>query len=162
MSRAFFRRFSTRSSEPASPITGWLKQDPQQLLSTAQRYIQLEQRIQRQLPSFLHNCKVAHIDRQSITLAVPSAAHATKLRQMIPSLLQALNQPTPQFTQIQIQIQSVLFTGVEPLGHVQQGGAGINETGLAAFEQLGQSLEQGPLANAVERLLKRHKNKKAE
>lgn len=157
MSRAFFQRFSSRSSEPASPIAGWLKQDPQQLLSTAQHYIELEQFIYTQLPQSMQNCKVAHIDRQAITLAVPSAAHATKLRQMIPSLLANLNHSNWQFTQITIQIQSVLFTGPEPLGQVRQGGAGIDEAGLSAFEQLNQDLEKGPLATAVERLLKRHK-----
>lgn len=160
MSRAFFKRFSTRSSEPASPISGWLKQDPQQLLSTAQRYLQLEQLIHAQLPTFMQGCRVAHIDRQTITLAVPSAAHATKLRQMIPSLLAKLNHSAVQFTHVNIQIQSVLFTGLEPLGQVRQGGAGIDETGLAAFEQLNQTLDQGPLATAVERLLNRHKQPK--
>lgn len=160
MSRAFFKRFSTRSSEPASPISGWLKKDPQQLLSTAQRYIQLEQLIHAQLPPFMQGCRVASIDRQTITLAVPSAAHATKLRQMIPSLLTKLNHSALQFTHVNIQIQSVLFTGLEPLGEVRQGGAGIDETGLAAFEQLNQTLEKGPLATAVERLLNRHKKPK--
>lgn len=159
MSRAFFQRFSTRSSEPASPISGWLKQDPQQLLSVAQRYIQLEQRIHAQLPDYLRHCKVAHIDRQKIVLAVPSAAHATKLRQIVPTLLATLNGTKQQFTQIEIQIQSVLFTGFKPLGYVRQGGAGIDESGLTAFEELSQDLEQGPLANAVERLLRRHKTK---
>lgn len=159
MSRAFFQRFSTRSSEPANPISGWLKQDPQQLLSAAQRYLQLEQRIHAQLPESLRQCRVAHIDRQKITLAVPSAAHATKLRQIIPTVLAALNQPTQQFTHIDIQIQSVLFTGFKPLGDVRQGGAGIDEKGLAAFEKLSLDLEQGPLANAIERLLRRHKTK---
>ena len=136
------------------------KQDPQQLLSTAQRYLQLEQLIHAQLPTFMQGCRVAHIDRQTITLAVPSAAHATKLRQMIPSLLAKLNHSAVQFTHVDIQIQSVLFTGLEPLGQVRQGGAGIDETGLAAFEQLNQTLDQGPLATAVERLLSRHKQPK--
>lgn len=79
---------------------------------------------------------------------------------MTPSLLDKLNQPTMQFTHVNIQIQSVLFTGLEPLGEVRQGGAGIDETGLAAFEQLNQTLEQGPLATAVARLLSRHKKPK--
>lgn len=156
MSRAFFKRFSTRSSEPASPIAGWLKQDPKQILSTAQHYLELEQFIHSLLPAAMRSCRVAHIDRQTVTLAVPSAAHATKLRQMLPTLITKLNQSAWKCTQVQLQIQSVLFTSTETLGQVRQGGAGIDSTGLAAFEQLNQSLKEGPLAQAVERLLSRH------
>ncbi|HHU94726.1 MAG TPA: DUF721 domain-containing protein [Alcaligenaceae bacterium] len=162
MSRAFFQRFNTRSNEPASPVMGWLAKDPQQLLQTAQRYLQLEQLVQQNLPSGLRHCKVAHIDRQTVVLAVPSAAHANKLRQLTPTLLQRLQQHKWQLNQIQIQIQSVLFTGVKPLGEVRKGGAGIDATGLEAFEQLRKELDAGPLASAVQRLVARHQNKKAE
>lgn len=156
MSRAFFQRFNTRSNEPASPVMGWLEKDPQQLLQKAQRYLQLEQLIHKNLPAGLQHCKVAHIDRQDLTLAVPSAAHANKLRQILPTLLLVLQQHKWQINQIQIQIQSVLFTGVKPLGEVRQGGAGIDAGGLAAFKQLESQLDKGPLADAIQRLLARH------
>lgn len=159
MSRAFFQRYHSRSSDLASPVMGWLEKDPQQLLKTAQRYLQLEQLIQENLPAGIQHCKVAHIDRQTVVLAVPSAAHANKLRQTIPTLLDKLQQHQWQLNQIQIQIQSVLFTGVKPLGIVRQGGAGINASGIAAFEQLEKQLEEGPLALAVQRLLSRHQKK---
>lgn len=157
MSRAFFKRFHTRSTEPASPFMGWLEKDPQQLVQTAQRYLELEQLIQNNLPAGLQHCKVALIDRQSLVLAVPSAAHATKLRQLTPRILAVLQQHKWQFTHIQIQIQSVLFTGLKPLGEVRQGGAGIGSMGLEAFNQLSQELPEGPLANAIQRLMERHK-----
>ena len=157
MSRAFFQRFNSRSSAPAAPVMGWLEQDPQQLLQRAQRYLQLEQLIQNNLPAGLQNCKVAHIDRLLVVIAVPSAAHANKLRQLVPSLLSTLQQHKWQLNEIQIQIQSVLFTGVKPLGEVRQGGAGIDSDGIEAFTQLGHQLEDGPLALAVQRLLTRHK-----
>lgn len=158
MSRAFFQRFNSRSSAPASPVIGWLEKDPQQLLQKAQRYLQLEQLIQQNVPPGLQDCKVAHIDKQIIVLAVPSAAHANKLRQSIPTLLNLLEQHQWQLNQVQIQIQSVLFTGVKPLGEVSQGGAGIDDYGIAAFTQLEKQLDDGgPLALAVQRLLSRHK-----
>ena len=159
MSRAFFQRFNSRSNAPASPVMDWLEQDSQQLLQTAQRYLQLEQLIQKLLPTSLQHCKVAQIDRQAIVISVPSAAHATKLRQMIPTLLQQLQQHQWQLTEIQIQIQSVLFTGLKPVGMTLQGGAGIDASGVEAFEQLEKQLEAGPLASAVQKLLSRHKNK---
>lgn len=138
---------------------GWLEKDPQQLLQKAQRYLQLEQLIQKSVPLGLQHCKVAHIDRQTIVIAVPSAAHANKLRQCIPTLLNTLEQHQWQLNQIQIQIQSVLFTGVKPLGEVRQGGAGIDANGIEAFTLLEKQLDNGPLAHAVQRLLSRHKEK---
>ena len=156
MSRAFFQRYHSRSSDSASPVMGWLEKDPQQLLKTAQRYLQLEQLIQKNLPTGLQHCKVAHIDRQTVVLAVPSAAHANKLRQTIPTLLDMLQQHNWQLNQIQIHIQSVLFTGIKPLGIVRQGGSGINASGIEAFKQLEEQLEDGPLALAIQRLLSRH------
>lgn len=159
MSRAFFQRFNRRPSAPANPVMEWLEKDPQQLLQKAQRYLQLEQLIQQNAPSGLQHCKVAHIDRQTLVIAVPSAAHANKLRQSIPSLIQILQSHHWQISQVQIQIQSVLFTGVKPLGEVRQGGAGIDASGINAFTQLEQQLDNGPLAVAVKRLLARHKSK---
>lgn len=160
MSRAFFQRYHSRSTDAASPVMGWLEKDPQQLLKTAQRYLQLEQLIQENLPAGIQHCKVAHIDRQTVVLAVPSAAHANKLRQTIPTLLDKLQQHQWQLNQIQIHIQSVLFTGIKPLGIVRQGGSGINASGIDAFKQLEKHLEDGPLALAVQRLLSRHEKQK--
>lgn len=159
MSRAFFQRFHQRSSAPASPITGWLEKDSHQLLQTANKYLELEKKLQSCLPTGLKLCKVAHIDRQQLTIAVPSAAHATKLRQLVPSLLQQL-QSHGQFNQIHVQIQSVFFTEDLSLGRVQQGGYGIDETGLEAFTELKQSLEPGPIATAIQKLLARHQKEK--
>lgn len=160
MSRAFFQRYHSRSSDLASPVMGWLEKDPQQLLKTAQRYLQLEQLIQQNLPAGIQHCKVAHIDRQTVVLAVPSAAHANKLRQILPTLLEKLQQHQWQLNQIQIHIQSVLFTGIKPLGMVRQGGSGINASGIEAFKQLEKQLDDGPLALAVQRLLSRHEKQK--
>lgn len=156
MSSAFFQRFTSRSSAPASPLMGWLEQDPKQFLQTAQRYLQLEQLIQKNVPLGLQNCRVAHIDKQSLIIAVPSAAHANKLRQITPSLLQVLQAHQWQINQIQLQIQSVLFTEEKPLGTVRQGGVGIDSTGIEAFSELEKQLDDGPLAIAIKRLLARH------
>ena len=134
----------------------WLGQDPKHLLQTAQRYLQLEQLIQKNLPVGLQTCKVAHSDQQSLILAVPSAAHATKLRQCIPSLLRVLAQHHWQINEVQIQIQSVLFTGVKPLGETRQEKIGIDAQGIDAFKELEKQLDHGPLAQAVKNLLARH------
>src|SRR3546814_19908996 len=61
----------------------WLRSDRQgaTVLSTANLLLSAERAIRDILPPALaHACRVARIDRQQITLAVPSAAHAAKLR----------------------------------------------------------------------------------
>lgn len=158
MSRAFFNRFNSRSSGSADPIKGWLEQDPHNLMQTAQRYMALEQLIQSYLPKGLQRCQVAQIDRQTLTLAVPSAAHATKLRQLTPRLIQQLQHHHWQLTQIHIQIQSVLISREKTPGEKQQGGAGISQSGVLAFESLADDENnKGPLQAAIKRLIQRHK-----
>lgn len=157
MSKIFLERFSTRSRAAATPLMGWLAQNPQ-LVQTAERYLELEKHIAQYLGAAMSPCKIAQWKGDQLTLAVPSAAHATKLRQQVPTLINYLKRHQWQLSTIKIQIQSVLFTGVEPLGYVHQGGAGIDATGLDAFEQLENQLEDGPLALAVRRLLARHQD----
>lgn len=127
-------------------------------MHTAERYMALENEIRSFLPVGLQQCQVASIDGQRLTLAVPSAGHASKLKQLVPRVLSHLQQQQWKLTEIQIQIQSVLISGLKPLGYVRQGGAGIGQSGLMAFEKLDEELaDSGPLQHAIQRLLQRHK-----
>lgn len=124
----------------------------------------LEKEIRAFLPPGLQQCQVAIIDGQRLTLAVPSAGHASKLKQLTPRIISHLQQQQWKLNEIQIQIQSVLISGLKPLGYVRQGGAGIGQSGLVAFEKLDKelNLDNGPLHHAIQRLLKRHKEQKTE
>src|SRR3546814_17760634 len=71
----------------------WLRSDRQgaTVLSTANLLLSAERAIRDILPPALAQaCRVARIDRQQITLAVPSAAHAAKLRQLAPRITRTL------------------------------------------------------------------------
>ncbi|MFC4202526.1 DciA family protein [Candidimonas humi] len=107
-------------------------------------------------PALRQVCRVARMDRQQLTLAVPGAAHAAKLRQLAPRIAQRLSEGGWNLNQVQVKVQAGLsYIGtnppraknVEPLG----------EKALDAFETLHASLRPGPLADAVGRLLAHHK-----
>lgn len=101
-------------------------------------------------------CKVARIDRQQITLAVPGAAHASKLRQLAPRVARALSESGWNITEVSVKVQAGLLqtqSKTSPREVVP-----LDETALQAFEHLQSALRPGPLADAVSRLLGHHRN----
>ncbi|NYT24889.1 DUF721 domain-containing protein [Alcaligenaceae bacterium] len=121
----------------------------------AQNLMQAEQAVRKALPPALANsCHVASIDRQCITLAVPAAAHATRLRQLMPTLLRALNASGWNLTQIEIRVQARLaaYAPEAPPREVQP----LDGPALDCFHELRQSVAPGPLADAIGRLLVHH------
>jgi hypothetical protein len=72
-----------------------------------------------------------------LTLAVPSAAHAAKLRQLLPTVTRQMNAAGWNISEALVHVQAHLFASVT--------------------EKLHDSLPQGPLAQAIERLLRHHR-----
>src|SRR5690606_11688087 len=107
-------RRPSRPSHDAAPATlalSWLGSDQQgaQVLAAARNLIAVEQAAKQALPPALAEvCKVARIERQQITLAVPGAAHAAKLRQVAPRIIQLLNSRGWNITQISVRVQAGL------------------------------------------------------
>lgn len=124
-------------------------------MATAQALMQAEEIVRKALPPVLaHSCRVANIDRQCLTLAVPAAAHATRLRQLTPTLLRALARHGWNLNQIDIRVQAGLLAHARktPPREVQP----LGRNALDCFEELQQNVEPGPLAEAISRLLTHH------
>lgn len=124
-------------------------------MATAQNLMEAEAVMRKRLPPVLaHSCRVANIDRQCITLAVPGAAHATRLRQLTPTLLRALVERGWNLTQIEIRVQAGLaaYAPKPPPREVRP----LDRQALGLFQELQQNVEPGPLADAIGRLLKHH------
>ncbi|PLC55431.1 flagellar hook-length control protein FliK [Pollutimonas nitritireducens] len=145
---------------PATLAVSWLGSDQQgsQVLVTARTLIAVEGVAKNAMPPALALvCKVARIDRQQITLAVPSAAYASRLRQLAPRILVLLNDNGWNLTEMIVRVQAGLLRDqtkttsrqVEPL----------DGKALAAFDELQQSLPSGPLADAIGRLLAHHRDR---
>lgn len=146
-----------RSAQPAAPALTWLLLDETgaSVMATAQNLIQAEQVVRKALPPILaYSCRVANLDRQQITLAVPAAAHATRLRQLTPTLLRTLAQHGWNLTQIEIRVQAGLgtYSRKNPPREVRP----LDRGALACFQELQQNVAPGPLAEAIGRLLTHH------
>lgn len=145
---------------PATLAVSWLGSDQHssQVLETARNLMAVEHAAKNVLPPALAAvCRVARIDRQQITLAVPSAAYASKLRQLAPRILLLLNDSGWNLNEIIVRVQAALIQSetkptphhVEPLG----------DLALEAFATLQSNLKPGPLANAVSQLLANHRKR---
>lgn len=150
------RRHSHRNLTDTLALS-WLRSDQHgaSVLTTANQLLAAEQETRHVLPPGMADvCRVARIERQQITLAVPSAAYASKLRQLAPRVLLRLNDAGWNLTEVSVRVQGTLAKNVtkpptretEPLG----------STALEAFGRLHAELPPGPLSEAIERLLKRH------
>lgn len=155
MPRAPFRTPYTRL--PAAPVLDWLDTDQHgaSVLATARAMLDAQAHIRRALPPGLGPaCSVVRIEGQRMTVGVPGAAYASKLRQMAPRLVRTLNDAGWNLNEIIVRVQGGLRDTVtnpsprqiEPLGPLA----------LQAFDSLQAQLDPGPLAEAIQRLLHRH------
>jgi hypothetical protein len=143
---------------PATLAVSWLGSDQHgsQVLTTARNLLAVEHATKKVLPpSLALVCRVARIDRQQITLAVPSAAYASKLRQLAPRILQLLNDGGWNLNEIHVRVQAALLQSRTKTAPRQV--APMDDHALNAFDQLQDNLPPGPLADAVKRLLAHHR-----
>lgn len=149
---------SKNKSGPAGLALSWLDGDQHgaSVLATARMMLAVERATRQALPPALAQaCKVARIDRQQITLAVPGAAYAAKLRQLAPRILQLLADSGWNLNEIHVRIQAGLLqteTKTAPRDFVPLG-----DVALQAFQELHNNTPPGPLADAISRLLDHHR-----
>lgn len=145
-------------AQAATLALSWLGDDRQgaQVLETARRLLTAEQAAKNALPPALALvCKVARIERQQMTLAVPSAAYAARLRQLAPSVVQALAVGGWNLNEIKVRVQAGLLQS-----QTKKSGKEViplDDAALDAFDELRGALRPGPLADAVKRLLDHHR-----
>jgi len=134
----------------------WLGSDDQgaSILTTAHDLLAAQQAIAAALPAGLADCcRVARIDGNTLTIAVPAAAHANKLRHMQTRLTTTLHEAGWNIEQIQIRVQGSL-AALHPtrVREIQP----LDDQALQAFDNLKDNVDAGPLADAIRRLLQRH------
>lgn len=148
--------------QPPPDALGWLNasQHGASLLATAQRLLALQQSAQQLLPEPLATaCRVLKWQEGNLLLGIPSAAHSAKLRQVVPRLVQGLQQQGWQVNEIRVKVQALRDpAGLYPPPKTP--GPEVDATGLAAFAELQAALPEGdPVKEAVTRLLRRRQAK---
>lgn len=98
--------------------------------------------------------KVAQIDRQRMTISVPGAAHAARLRQVAPTLIAHLRDKGWNINEIILRV----YAGMPDTGAktTQRETRPLDAQALQAFVALRRNVRPGPLADALERLLRHH------
>lgn len=155
------RPSTTRTYDNAQPATlavSWLGNDQQgaSVLAAARNMLAVQDAARQALPPALADaCQVARIERQRITLAVPSAAYASKLRQLAPRIVQLLASKGWDVQDISVRVQAGLPWA--PAKPAERSVAPLDSNALQAFDELRSNLRPGPLADAISRLLAHHR-----
>src|SRR5699024_11407578 len=80
-----------------------------EVVATARLLLGIEHSARQVLPPALaSHCQVAKIDNDTVTLAVPSAAYAARLRQLGPRIVNRLNKDGWNLNEINVKIQANL------------------------------------------------------
>jgi len=147
-----------RSRQSGVQALDWLDRHPggSNLLLTAHELLEMEATVAGTLPPGLaRRVRAAHRDGPVLTLMVPGAAHAARLRQVLPATidrLQAAGWPIERIV-VRIDARGPLPVAEKPLREIQPLGPGA----LESFETLERAVTPGPLADAIRRLLDHHK-----
>ncbi len=159
MLRPLIKRSRTKPAPADRTAIGWLGSDQHgaSVLTTARMLIAIEHAAKKVLPPALAQvCRVARIDRQQITLAVPSAAYAARLRQLAPRIIQLLTGAGWNLNELDVKVQAGLLQSQTKTAQAREV-VPLDDNALKAFEKLEEALAPGPLADAVARLLTNHR-----
>jgi len=167
------RPIRTRQERPAASrnlgsqnLLGWLGRDAQMVsvVATAQRYAQIRLALAALLPAGLADAvQVVKLDHGQLTLATPGAAYVTKLRQLAPRLADALTRQGWHVNEVSIRIHAQtreeghnMALNTRAAQKKTRQAMPLDAQALQAFSSLHNRLSAGPLADAVQRLLKHH------
>lgn len=147
-----------KRSERNAQVLEWLGTDQHGagVLETARQLMAAEALIVQVLPvAMARHIKVAQIDRQRMTISVPGAAHAARLRQIAPTLLKHMRDKGWNINEIILRV----YAGMPDTEakKTQRETRPLDAQALQAFAALRRNVRPGPLADALERLLKHHR-----
>ncbi len=123
------------------------------LLPTLQKMAALQTDAERLLPGIFNACRVIQLQEGQLQVAVPNAALATRLRQMLPKLQAGLREKGWPVEGIRIKVKMMSGENRAPERPAAQ--AVLPAQAVQAFAELAQSLEASPLRDALQSLVKR-------
>ena len=158
-----FRRTRSSAKSGSSHLIGWLGNDTQaaSVLATAQLHLKIAAAVSNALPVAMRGAfDVVKIENNALTLTVSSAAFAAKFRQLSPRVMAHLQTLGWSMTEIKLRVQGGI--GLAPVVKPPREARLLDQQDLKAFDALSQQLRPGPLADAVSKLLKHHKQTKSD
>lgn len=146
------------SNRSASHALQWAEQGSQtgSVVLAAQRLIELQGIIEGALPRAMQmGFAVAGIRANELTMLANNAALAAKLRQMQPSIIKAAGLAGWNIDSLKIKVAT--RPNIPPITKYAKQARPLDQADLGHFKTLSENLDAGPLADAVERLLRRHR-----
>ncbi|NGZ85798.1 DciA family protein [Duganella aceris] len=122
--------------------TDFLRRDAKMaaLLPAIQRMASLQKDCAAALPAMFKYCEILAFEDGQLTLSLPNAALAAKLKQQIPKLQETLARRGWQVAGVKLKVQMTKPAEIrEPMRVLA-----LSEAAVAAFDQLGADLEQTP------------------
>ena len=139
---------------PAHPAHSFLSAAPnlQGLLQQAQKLLTLQKTWNEVAPKPLGAAsRIGAIRQQTLIVLANNGAVAGKLRQLVPSLLEKLQQREIEVTAIRVDVQvEVLPPGKKPKDLT------VSHNALSSLTKLEHSLDDSPLKTALHTLIQRH------
>ncbi|MFT0534231.1 DciA family protein [Castellaniella hirudinis] len=147
-----------RSHSAGVSAADWLDHHPQGagLVQAAHRLLAAQAALAAKLPPALKPwVRVARMDGQQMTVVVPGPAHAARLRQLTPQAARHLQDAGWPVETIVVRIDAAMGRNVTQ--KPQRLAQPLDAQALQAFEALGREIGPGPLAQAIDTLLRRHR-----
>lgn len=127
------------------------------LLPAARRSAQLQAECERLLPTLFVSCRALQIRDGLLHIAVPNAALATRLRQMLPKLQEGLREKGWPVESIKLKVQ---LLPSEPQRPVRAPAAhDLPRDAVSSFATLAAALDESPLKEALLHLVQRRRTR---
>lgn len=128
----------------------------QQTLRTAKLFTEIEQ----SLKNFLHqgispHCHILRLDNEQLELAVPNAALASKLRQLVPSVANHLSQHGYSIKKVNIKVRASLQKTPLTQPSISSGKSSLAQC-HKAYQTLLEQYPDGPLAASLRKILQKN------
>lgn len=155
---------SRRDRGEGKTAANWLEHDARRgrLLETAEQFNLIQGLIAQalQLPVG-HACRVVGLDNGTLIIAVPSAAHAAKIRQLTTTIHQLLVAKGQRVDQIRIKIQAGLRSSASTtVAATPNTRHALGEKARGALLELQQTTDNQQLAETLARILEKNQAKR--
>ncbi len=126
------------------------------LLPAARRVGQLQADCERLMPTLFASCRALQIREGQLQVAVPNAALATRLRQMLPKLQEGLREKGWPVEGIRLKVQLLPSEPQRPVHKPVT--HDLPREAVSSFAALAASVEEGPLRDALQNLVERRRS----
>lgn len=125
------------------------------LLPAARRVGQLQADCERLLPTLFAGCRALQLREGQLQVAAPNAALATRLRQLLPKLQAGLREQGWAVDGIKLKVQPMPAEPTRPSRRFAN--RDLPSGAVSSFAELAEQLEDGPLKQALQGLVKKRK-----